>query len=69
MLILSRRKNESIVIDERIVITITSIEKDQVKIGIEAPKDVKIFRKEIFDEIKKANLEASSSVTIIPKIK
>ncbi|HOJ63332.1 MAG TPA: carbon storage regulator CsrA [Spirochaetota bacterium] len=58
MLILSRKENQSIMIGDNIEITIVSIKGDHVKIGINAPTDVKVFRKEIFEEIQNANKEA-----------
>ena len=58
MLILTRKKNESIIINEDIEIQIISIEEGKVKIGINAPKDVVIHRSEIFDKIQETNLEA-----------
>lgn len=59
MLILARKENESIVLDDNIEITIVSIKGDHVKIGINAPQNVKVFRKEIYTEIQNANIEAS----------
>jgi carbon storage regulator len=59
MLILTRKKDESIIINGNIEIQIMSIEEGKVKIGIEAPKDIEIFRHEVFDKIQNANLEAS----------
>ena len=50
MLVLSRKANESIVIDGNIVITVAKIEGNRVRIGIDAPDDIKILRKELFDE-------------------
>jgi len=58
MLALSRRKNEALVIDNNIEITILEIKGDQVKIGIQAPKNVSIYRKEIYAEIQEANKES-----------
>ncbi len=52
MLVLSRKKNESIVIGENIVITVVEIRGDKVRLGIDAPKEVSAHRKEVFDEIK-----------------
>ena len=52
MLVLSRKKNESIVINDNITIVIVEIRGDKVRLGIEAPKDVPVHRKEIFDAIK-----------------
>lgn len=58
MLVLSRKKGESIQIGQDIELTIVQIDGEQVKIGIRAPKHVEIYRKEIFEEIQKANTEA-----------
>ncbi len=58
MLILSRKVNEAIIIAENIEIRITRIDGDTVKLGIEAPRSIPIVRKELFEEIQKANLEA-----------
>lgn len=48
MLVLSRKINESILIGDNVKITVTSIQGDKVKIGIEAPKDVSLFREEVY---------------------
>jgi carbon storage regulator len=55
MLVLSRRPNESIVIDEKIVITVIEIRGDKVRLGIEAPRDVPIHRSEVYEAIQKAS--------------
>ncbi len=58
MLALSRKKNEALVINNDIEITILDIRGDQVKIGISAPKEVPIYRKEVYIQIQAANKEA-----------
>ena len=60
MLVLSRKKNGSIVIDDKIVVTIVDIRGDKVRLGIEAPKEVSIHRSEVYDAIK-AQLEQTDS--------
>ncbi|MCA9089559.1 MAG: carbon storage regulator CsrA [Planctomycetaceae bacterium] len=57
MLVLSRKKNESIVIDDRIVITVVEVRGDKVRLGIEAPRDVSIHRQEVFDALRQADLD------------
>lgn len=58
MLVLSRKKGESIVIQDQIELTILSVDGDTVKVGISAPKHVDIFRKEIYLSIQEANRES-----------
>ena len=60
MLALSRKKNEAIVINNNIEITILEVKGDQVKIGITAPKEVPVYRKEVYMQIQGANQEAVS---------
>jgi len=59
MLVLSRKSGDSIVVDGRIIIHVVKTDRDTVKIGVEAPRDVPIFRKEIYDEIKSNNRQAA----------
>jgi carbon storage regulator (csrA) len=61
MLILSRKVNEKIMIGEDISLTIIEIRGDQVKVGVEAPKSVKVFRQEVFEAIKNENRAAAVS--------
>ncbi len=64
MLVLSRKKEEKIIIDDKIKITIVNVSGDQVKIGIEAPDDINIYREEIYSKIEKENIKASKSFNI-----
>lgn len=51
MLVLSRKKNESIVIYDNITVTVIEIRGDKVRLGIDAPKDVSVHRREVYDAI------------------
>ena len=68
MLILSRRKDESLVIDERIVVTVVDIKGDQIKLGIQAPRDVKVFRHEVFQAIQEENRAAAAAPANLPSL-
>ncbi|MCQ2610648.1 MAG: carbon storage regulator CsrA [Treponema sp.] len=59
MLILSRKIDEKIKIGDDITLTIIEIRGDQVKIGVEAPKSVKVFRQEVFNAIQSENKAAA----------
>ena len=61
MLALSRKKNEALVINNNVEITILEIKGEQVKIGITAPKEVPVYRKEVYVQIQDANKEAVST--------
>jgi len=58
LLILTRKEGQSIRIGENIVIKIVAIDGGQVKIGIDAPKGVAIFREELYEKLKESNIEA-----------
>ncbi|SFQ42208.1 carbon storage regulator, CsrA [Lachnospiraceae bacterium XBB1006] len=61
MLALTRKKGEALVLNNNIEITILEVKGDQVKVGIQAPKDVSIYRKEIYLQIQKENEAAMTN--------
>lgn len=69
MLVLSRKINESIIIGENIEIKVLSIDGDQVKLGIVAPKNVKVHRSEVYEAIQEQNKAALNiNADIIKKL-
>lgn len=62
MLVLSRKEKESIIIGDNIEIIIQSIDKDNVKIAIIAPKEIKVFRKELIEQVTSENQQAVVSI-------
>jgi carbon storage regulator len=64
MLVLSRKINQSIMIGDEIRIVIVSVDRDQVKIGIDAPRTVPVHRSEIYEEIQRSNISASQAPAI-----
>jgi carbon storage regulator len=63
MLVLSRKKNESIVINDEITIVVVEIRGDKVRLGIEAPKEVPVHRREVYDAIKRNEANQSDEAT------
>jgi len=59
MLVLSRKKNESIVINDSITLVVVEIRGDKVRLGIDAPMDVSVHRKEVYDAIKNSQRASS----------
>ena len=68
MLVLSRKKNESIIINGNIEVKIIESDDGKVRIGIEAPKEIEVHRKEIFDQIMAENKAAMNSTTKLDKL-
>ncbi|PKM82405.1 MAG: carbon storage regulator [Firmicutes bacterium HGW-Firmicutes-14] len=64
MLVLSRKKEEVIMIGENIEIVVLDIKGDVVKIGIRAPKNVSVHRKEVYEEIQAENIKAAASAQL-----
>ena len=59
MLVLSRQRDESIIIGDNIVITVVDIRGDKVRLGIAAPTEIPVHRREVFEAIQRENLQAS----------
>ncbi len=64
MLVLSRRKDETIMIGDSIEITIVDVKGDTVRIGINAPREVSVHRKEIYEAIQAENISAAKQQTV-----
>jgi len=64
MLALTRKKNEALILNNNIELTILEVKGDQVKIGIKAPREVSIYRKEVYDQIQTVNQESMTSEDI-----
>ena len=68
MLILARKVNESINIGDQVEISIVDIRGDQVKVGIRAPREVKIYRHEVYEAIQQENRAAAAAGTDLPEL-
>lgn len=68
MLILSRKEDESIIIGNEIEVSVVDIKGDQVKLGIRAPKEIKVYRQEVFRAIQEENLAAAKAGTALPDL-
>ena len=62
MLVLTRRPGESIVVGQNIVITVIEIKGGQVRIGIDAPREVQVHREEVYEQVRQENIAAVQSV-------
>ena len=67
MLVLSRKKNESIVINNDVIITVVEIRGDKVRLGIVAPKDVPVHREEVYEAIH--GTKPAGTATAVPAVK
>ena len=68
MLVLTRRVNEAIMIGDDIEIAVVDIKNDQVKLGIRAPRTVKVFRHEVYAAIQEENKLAAQSSSTLPSL-
>ena len=68
MLALSRKKGEALMINNDIEITVLEIKGEQVKLGISAPKQVSIYRKEVYQQIQEANKEAANNTAAVEQL-
>jgi carbon storage regulator len=67
MLVLSRKKNESIIINDNIIITVVEIRGDKVRLGIEAPKEVTVHRREVYEAIRNNQARPIQSLPLPPE--
>lgn len=67
MLVLSRKKNESIVINNDITIVVVEIRGDKVRLGVEAPREVPVHRREVYDAIMRSQQDDSASNAASPQ--
>lgn len=61
MLVLSRKINQSIMVGDNVRIVIVAVDRDQVKLGIEAPREVPVHRSEVYEEIQRSNRSAAAA--------
>lgn len=59
MLVVTRKRGQSIIIGDRIKVTVVAIGEDQVRVGIEAPPEIAVYREELYEAIRRENLEAA----------
>jgi carbon storage regulator len=69
MLVLTRKKNQKIMIGDDIELTIVDIKNEQIKLGVSAPRHVKVFRREVYDAIQEENRAATQSDISQEKLK
>lgn len=61
MLVLSRKVNQSIMVGDNVRVVVVSVDRDQVKLGIEAPREIAVHRSEIYEEIQRTNRSAAAA--------
>lgn len=61
MLVLSRKINQSIMVGDNVRVVVVAVDRDQVKLGIEAPREIAVHRSEIYEEIQRANRSAAAA--------
>ncbi len=67
MLVLSRKKNESIIINDHITVTVVEIRGDKVRLGIDAPKDVSVHRREVYEAIQSQARRSEEAPSVAPE--
>jgi carbon storage regulator len=67
MLVLSRKKNESIVINDDITIVVVEIRGDKVRLGVEAPKEIPVHRREVFEAIQRSQMASGAKSSVKPE--
>lgn len=63
MLVLSRKVNQSIMVGDNVRVVVVAVDRDQVKLGIEAPREIAVHRSEIYEEIQRTNRSAAVGAT------
>lgn len=61
VLVLTRKRNQSIIIGDEVEVTVLEVRGDQVRLGVNAPRRVSVHRREVYDEIQQANQEAANT--------
>lgn len=67
MLVLSRKVNQSIMVGDNVRVVVVAVDRDQVKLGIEAPREIAVHRSEIYEEIQRSNRSAAAAGTAPPQ--